>query len=411
MTFAELTIAAVNALLTAIAIILLIPALMLFVECVAALLPSRISRKHSSAKPVPSIAVLIPAHNEEYGIGSTVSHLIPELAEGDRLVVVADNCTDNTASIARAAGATVIERQDLSHRGKGYALDYGIRWLANDPPDIVLIVDADCFVASGSVPELAKISQVQHRPVQAVYLFEVPRPLSAKGAVSTLAITVKNWVRLAGLNNLGMPCLLTGTGMAMPWNIIQKAPLASGNIVEDMNLGMDLAIAGFSPIFCPEARVTSVLPQKEQAAKSQRTRWEHGHLQTISSQVPRLLKAAMQQSRLDLFVLALDLLVPPLSLLVMLWLLALVVAGGAFWVGLSALPLILLSITGGLIAIAILAAWAKYCRHELPAQTLLSIPLYVVWKIPLYFAFLFKRQKSWVRTERDIDPQSTSPKL
>lgn len=197
----------------------------------------------------------------------------------------------------------------------------------------------------------------------------------------------------------------------MPWDIIQKAPLASGNIVEDMNLGMDLAIAGSSPLFCPEARVTSVLPQKEQAAKSQRTRWEHGHLQTITTQVPRLLKAAMQQGRLDLFVLALDLLVPPLSLLVMLWLLALVIAGGALWLGFSALPLIILGITGSLIAIAILAAWAKYCRHDLPAQTLLSIPLYIAWKIPLYFAFLFKRQKTWVRTERDIDPQSTPPKL
>lgn len=410
MTPAELTIAAANFALIVIAIALLIPGVVLFVECVAALVPNRVATAHPPGALRPRVAVLIPAHNEAVGIERTIRNLIPQLMSGDRLIVVADNCSDNTAQIAYQAGATAIERHDPDHRGKGYALDFGVRFMADDPPDVVVIVDADCFVSSGSVAELAQLSSERHRPVQALYLFETPKPLSAKGAVSTLAITVKNWVRLAGLKNLGMPCLLTGTGMAMPWDMIQKAPLASGNIVEDMNLGMDLAIAGYSPVFCPAARVTSVLPQKEQAAKSQRTRWEHGHLQTIATQVPRLLKAAIQQLRLDLFVLALDLLIPPLSLLVMLWLLGLIVAIVAVGLGLSAIPLMMLSLTGGLIAIAILAAWAKYCRQDLPAQTLLSIPLYILWKIPLYFSFLVKRQKSWVRTERDIDPHSTHSK-
>lgn len=401
MTPAELSLIAANTVLIAIAVLLLLPISVLFVECVAALFPHR-SRSKLAGISRPRINVLIPAHNEETGIGSTIAPLIEQLAPSDRLIIVADNCDDNTASIARELGATVIERHDLERRGKGYALDFGVRFMADDPPDVVVLVDADCRVMPGSIEHLAQLAAAKNRPVQAVYLFEqAPNP-SPKSAVSTLAIIVKNWVRLTGLKNLGMPCLLTGTGMAMPWDVIRKAPLASGNIVEDMNLGMDLAIAGYSPIFCPEAQVTSVLPQKEQAAKSQRTRWEHGHLQTIKTQVPRLLKTALQTWRLDLLVLALDLLVPPLSLLVMAWLGATLLSLVGVWLGASPIPVMLLAVAGGLLIGAILFAWAKYARSYLPATALIAIPVYILWKIPVYFAFLLKPQKTWVRTERDV---------
>lgn len=398
MVHAESLLTVLNIFLVAIATILLVPGLILFIECIAALFPTR-PRSSSAKSTSPRLNVLIPAHNEEAGIGLTINAVSPQLKPDDQIIVVADNCEDETASIARRAGAVVVERHNLNQRGKGFALDFGIQFMQDEPPDVVIIVDADCLVAPGSLNRLAQLAFSQRRPVQSVYLIESPPNPSPKAAISTLAIIVKNWVRLVGLHNLGMPCLLTGTGMAMPWQVIQHAPLASGNIVEDMNLGMDLAIAGYSPLFCPDAYVTSILPQKEQAAKQQRTRWEHGHLQTILTQVPQLLREAILQRRIDLFVLGLDLLVPPLSLLVMVWLLGMILAVSSL--GLGAAPVILLAVTGGLITIAILSAWAKYCRKQLPIQMLLSIPLYVLWKIPLYLAFIFKRQKAWVRTERD----------
>jgi cellulose synthase/poly-beta-1,6-N-acetylglucosamine synthase-like glycosyltransferase len=83
------------------------------------------------------LAVLVPAHNEEAGLCSTLESIKLELMPGDRLLVVADNCTDNTASLARSAGAEVIERCHLNNVGKGFALDYGLRHLDNSPPDIV----------------------------------------------------------------------------------------------------------------------------------------------------------------------------------------------------------------------------------------------------------------------------------
>jgi cellulose synthase/poly-beta-1,6-N-acetylglucosamine synthase-like glycosyltransferase len=72
-----------------------------------------------------------------------------------------------------------------------------------------------------------------------------------KDSISALAFLVKNLVRPSGLKQLGFPSLLTGTGMAFPWSIIRSVSLASGNIVEDMHMSLDLAIAGHPTLFCP----------------------------------------------------------------------------------------------------------------------------------------------------------------
>jgi len=383
-----------------IAAIVFVPGLVLAIECVAALFPRR-DRLGDAPLQQPRLDVLVPAHNEEGGITTTVEAIRSELAAGDRLIVVADNCVDQTAALASKAGATVLERYDTERRGKGYALDYGIQYIAASPPDVVVIMDADCIAERDSLRKIATLAALKQRPVQAVYLMAQPPNPSPKDSISMLAFTFKNLVRPVGLDRLSLPCLLTGTGMAFPWPLIKDAPLASGNIVEDMQLGLDLAIAGAAPLLGNSARVTSVLPQKREAAKSQRTRWEHGHLHTLKTQVPRLLLAGLRQGRLDLLSLAFDLCVPPLSLLVMMWLLLLIVSAIAAWAGASPLPLILLGIEGGLIVGSIILGWAKFCRRELPAKTLLMVPLYILWKIPLYCSFLFKPQKAWVRTERD----------
>lgn len=411
MGVSELLLQTAEAGLLVVAGLLLIPSLTLFIECFAALLPyPQTSRNKGLADPNRAslnVAILVPAHNEATGISATLNSVLPQLFPQDQLVVIADNCTDNTADIARNAGATVIERHDTVRRGKGYALDFGLQYLAQQPPDIVVIMDADCIAEPGAIAQITQQAGKKNRPVQAIYLLEQPAKASPKHAVSGLAFTVKNLVRPLGLANLGLPCLLTGTGMAFPWATLQQISLASGNIVEDMNLGLDLAVVGYAPTFCPQATVIGVLPQQTKAAESQRTRWEHGHLQTLLTQVPRLLKAAWQQRRFNLFAIALDLLIPPLSLLVMIWGFVMGLALLASWLGTSLTPVVLLGVEGGLILAAILGAWAKFCRHLLPFTTLLAIPLYVFWKIPLYLAFLIKPQTKWVRTARD--PHSPSP--
>lgn len=414
----------VEIVLFAIALGLLIPVSVLFVECSAALFPNR-RLVWNAIVPRPRVDVLVPAHNEATGIGATLKTLLPQLTAQDRLVVIADNCDDDTAAIARTFGTTVLERQDRDRRGKGYALDYGLRFIAANPPEVVVVVDADCVVHPGTIERITRLAAALTRPVQATYLMEQPNNPDPKDAVSALAFMVKNLVRPRGLDRLKLPCLLTGTGMAFPLSVIREVSLASSNIVEDMQLSLDLAIAGHAPVFCSDAKVTGLLPQQKHAAKSQRTRWEHGHLQTLLTQVPHLLIESVRQKRFDLFAIALDLCVPPLSLLVITWAVAmggaLVAWGGtrsSLWglgarggsvlvgiggeMGASLIPTILLAIEGLLICISIVGAWARFGRANLPVLTLLTVPLYILWKIPLYLAFLVRPQTKWIRTERDV---------
>ncbi|MEO1590948.1 MAG: glycosyltransferase, partial [Cyanobacteria bacterium J06632_22] len=222
---------------------------------------------------------------------------------------------------------------------------------------------------------------------------------SSRQLVSFLAIRVKNWVRPLGLQRLGQPCLLTGTGMAFPWAALQSVPLASGNLVEDMQLGLDLTLAGYPPLLCPEARVLGQQPHSAQAETTQRTRWEHGHLRTLGL-VPHLLWSGLRRRRLGLIALALDLSVPPLALLAMLWtatagLTMLFALISGLWG-----PALISITAGGLFTMAVLIAWGGFAR-DISLMQLLAVPLYLLWKVPLYFKFVTSPQVSWIRTERE----------
>lgn len=394
-----------NALLLILALLLFIPCGMLLLECLSAVIGSSTGLGPRSGIPADdtfSVAVIMPAHNEAEVIVETLAALTPQLLPQDRLIVVADNCTDQTAQLARNAGATVIERADEARRGKGYALDCGLRFIAAAPPAAVVMVDADCEFRKGSMRTLASEAIASQRPIQGAYLIDRPAQPSLKESVSAFAFKVKNLVRPLGLANIGMPCLLTGTGMAFPWSVMTTIDLASNSIVEDMKLGFDLAIAGTPPMMCSSVTVVGPLPPSDDDAKTQRTRWEHGHLQLISHYGPRLFWQALVQGRLDLWAIALDLLIPPLSLLVTLWLgitLFVTLVGGLIgaW-----LPVLICYAAGGALATAIMSAWARFAQADLELKTLLSVPAYVLWKIPVYLKFITEPQVEWVRTRRQV---------
>jgi cellulose synthase/poly-beta-1,6-N-acetylglucosamine synthase-like glycosyltransferase len=388
-------------LLTAATTISSILSLTFLLECLAALTTEQVPEQQPSEPVEQRIAVLVPAHNEAIGIKPTLDALLSQLGNCDRLIVIADNCTDTTAAVAREAGATVIERQDNARRGKGYALDFGLNYLEADPPDVVVLVDADCLVEPGTIQQIVTRAIATGNPVQSAYIMENPNQDTLKGAIATFAIRVKNVVRQKGLNRLGAPCLLTGSGMAFPWPVIRSVDLASGYIVEDMKLGLDLALAGYPPQFCASATTTGYFPQQEQATQKQRTRWEHGHLQTILAYTPKLLLAALRQKRWDLFVQMLDLSVPPLALFVMLWTGLFSLALLAAIAGLSWLPALVATTAGMFLLSAILLTWYCFGRDILTMRDFLAIPLYILWKIPLYFKFLVNPEKSWVRTQRE----------
>lgn len=390
-----------QALFTALCLALAVPVLVFTVQVAASLSRSRPRRDSAVARP--RIAVLVPAHDESVGIATCLRSIVAQWRDGDRLLVVADNCSDDTADRARACGAEVIERQDAARRGKGYALDFGIRHLAAAPPDVVVVVDADCLLHGDALHRLACRCAESGRPAQALYLMLAPPGAGLKIRIAAFAWAVKNHARALGYHRLGLPCQLMGTGMAFPWQVIRAADLASGHIVEDLKLGLELAEQGRAPCFCPDALVTSVFPSSSEGVQSQRTRWEHGHLGMLLHYVPRSLLQSLATQNLGLLALILDLWVPPLALLTLavlascgfglaLWGLA---GTGSSW--LLALPLLTL----GLLTTTVLLAWVRYGRGILSLVSLAYAPLYALGKIPLYLGFLVRRQVEWVRSRRD----------
>ena len=387
--------------LTAFAVLLLVPTLVFFVEVAAGCLLARREIETTPAQRDRRVAVLIPAHNEGAGIKATIDDVKRQLGPGDRLLIVADNCTDETASVAAAAGAEVSVREDQARIGKGYALDWGIKYLAAEPPDIVIVIDADCRVSESTIENLSQACSTSGHPVQALYLMAAAPGSSVNQQVAQFAWRVKNLVRPLGLRKLNLPCQLMGTGMAFPWKLIQSANLSSGFIVEDMKLGLELAAQGQAPHFCPSAVVTSTFPTSDKGSRAQRQRWEQGHLSLILSAVPDLVSAGIKSHDVKLLAMALDLSIPPLSLLVSV--LTAMVTGTAIAaiLGLSTTPFFLITACLILAATAVLLAWIKHGRDVLPLSDLIFIVPYLAKKLSLYATLAAGRRVSlWVRAER-----------
>ena len=361
-----------DAVLCAVAALLAVPISVFSIEVAAALSRRRIRFAASGTRP--SVAILIPAHNEEAGIGATLRSIAPQLAASDRLIVVADNCTDATASVAQSEGAQVVSRTNLEKRGKGFALDFGLQHLRFNPPDMVIMVDADCRVTAGAIDELAKTCAAHRRPVQAQYLMQNEQHARLKMRVAEFAWIVKNLVRPMGLVKLGLPCQLMGSGMAFPWSIVSTMNLADADIVEDMKMGLRSARAGAAPIFCPQALVLSSFPTQEEGIRNQRTRWEHGHLGTILRESPSMLLQVAASC----------------------------LAAAVFYAltGYRA-PLLIIGSAAVIFGLAVLTAWSTHGRRIVSFPDLLSACMYPLWKIPMYLQFVFSRQSEWVRSKRD----------
>jgi hypothetical protein len=385
--------------LTLAALLVLVPSAVLCLECLAALWGAPHTRLNGAR--APRVTILMPAHNEALGIAGTLQALLPELRTNTDVIVIADNCTDATAEIARRAGVTVLARTDPEHLGKSYALAYGKEFLAANPPEVVVFFDADCRAEPGALDHIARMAYVHARPVQAISLLNPPAQARPTQLLSAFAFRVKNLVRPVGLARLQLPCGLTGSGMAFPWEMIHAVPLASGKLVEDIWLTVELATRKQFVLLDADTQIVGQLPTSDAGARAQRTRWEHGHLETILHGAPRLLHAAWEQKQLTPLWLMLDLCVPPLSLLVAAWGSVFALSVGAYLLQVASAPLLVSVVSGVLWLSGIGAAWIKYGRGELPLATLAAVPIYVLGKLPIYFAFLTRRQRVWERSERE----------
>ncbi|MEG4004254.1 MULTISPECIES: glycosyltransferase family 2 protein [unclassified Microcoleus] len=380
-------------------LIVLAASVPLLTFCLEVVLGLSKPRTSSDLAAQGTTCIIMPAHDEAVGIGEALDKLIAALPEAARILVVADNCSDNTAELARACGVNVVERDDPARRGKGFALACGRDWLKKLPPDCVIVLDADCYSDRDSLVALTGAALRHQLPVQASYSFEPDLNAAPKVQISNFAFWVKNVVRQKGSHRMGGAAVLTGTGMAFPWELFEKLDLATGNITEDLALAVDLALCGRASLFLEDARVLSKAASVD-ATLAQRSRWEHGFLSMAQRySMPLLLKGLLLVDK-RIFLLGLHLLVPPLVLLLTIAAaLVMLLVCFALWSNL-AMPTAILS--GMMIAtmLCVLAAWFGGGRTHLSAGALMMVPLYVIWKIPVYVRFLSGKRSGWVRTDR-----------
>lgn len=353
----------------------------------------------SPAIGATSVVILIPAHNEGMGLASSLAALKLVIPSDARVLIIADNCSDATADIGRNAGFEVIERHNLAARGKGYALAFARDHLLSSPPECVIVLDADCIPDPGTI-EILRAETARHGvPVQATNLLNADLSASPMVQISNFAFLVKNLIRQRGATRIGHVAILGGTGMALPWDLFAQAPLASSDLVEDLSLGIYALRAGKPPRFVEAARVESAAADSANAL-TQRTRWEHGFLQTAAKRaIPLIAEGVLRRDASSLWM-GCHLSVPPLAMLCGLSAIGAALLGISGIVTRNYLPAMLVVAALSSALIMVFIVWVRDGRRYLSAQSLLTMPLYVLWKLPIYLKLFGKREQEWKRTKR-----------
>lgn len=358
------------------------------------------ARGSSQAPVATTAAIIVPAHNEEASIAATVAALRAEANGIADLLVVADNCTDRTAEIARASGARTIVRDDPGARGKGHALAFGRSELAKDPPAVVLVIDADCRIDRASIAALVAAAASEGRPAQAVYLLRPDLTAAPFVQMSNFAFMLRNLVRQRGMFRLAKRVHLTGTGMAFPWILFADADLGGGSIVEDLDLGLTMAARGHAPVLVEDATVWSPAASA-QGTMQQRERWEGGFMKHGLPNGVRGLARSLAKLDGRGLIASIALCIPPLALLGMLDVTALLVAGLAAFAGGSIVPLLGILTASAIAGLAGMLAWVREGRRYASLGVLVRLPIYALRKIPMYSRILIRgAPRNWLRTDR-----------
>lgn len=364
--------------------------------------------------------ILIPAHNEE--------HLLPQLLANLHQLdypqsqyaihVVADNCTDQTAEIARQGGAIVHERVNNQQLGKGFALQWALQRLqqADEPHDAILILDADSIVSSNFLRVMDGRLAHGERVIQAYYAVRNPDQSWAVG-LRYAALTVLHYLRPLGRMALGGSAGLKGNGMVFVADILKQHEW-SASVTEDIEFHMTLIFAGERVMFAPEAVVEAEMPRTLKGSQTQNARWEQGRLEVARRYVPTLLRdagSAIKQKKYGRFYLLFDAMmehiIPPFALLTGLTGVTLFAALILFFITPSDSfvnnKLGLINVLLGLFIVLGQIVYIFYGLHLVHAprkvyESLLYVPLFIVWKIKVYVGVMLGRgAQGWVRTARN----------
>ena len=380
--------------------------LMMLVTSLAALCSRR--RSARPASPRTRFLVVIPAHDEEDGIAETVRSCRSVEYPGQlfQVLVVADNCTDRTAAIARREGATVLERRDPLKKSKGYAIEYVIDRLRESGTlesfDAFVIVDADSTVSRGLLRGFAAEVEAGRDWAQCRYAVANP-DVSWRTRLMAYAFSLFNGVTLQGQSVLGLGAGLRGNGMCISMRGLQRVPWKSFGLVEDLEYSWSVRVAGGKVAFLPDEVVNGqMVGHGGKAAVSQRQRWEAGRQEVRRRFFLPLLRSRFLNPVRKITSL-LELIMPPMVPLLA-YCLGLLIAnatvllvaspGGAMAWALAGSSLLMV------VAVTVHAV-SPFLLFGLPWSYLLILPylpFYALWKC---MVLLQGRPKQWVRTPRE----------
>jgi cellulose synthase/poly-beta-1,6-N-acetylglucosamine synthase-like glycosyltransferase len=383
--------------------------LFLFAVAMASMSGRRAGPRAPEAEPRSRFLVLIPAHDEESGIATTVASCrsadYPDALFN--VVVIADNCTDRTAAIAADAGARVVERNDSLKKSKGYAIEYLIGRLAEsgefESLDALVVIDADTTIDASLLRWFDAHLRAGGDWIQGYYTVANP-DASWRTRLMTYAFGLFNGVMPLGQTALGTSAGLRGNGMCFSTRGLRRRPWASYGLVEDLEFSWMLRVAGEKVAFEPASRVYgAMVGSGGTAAANQRRRWEFGRSEVRRTYAGPLLRSDRIGWWAKLLSLC-ELTIPPMGLLLSLYLVLSALDLLAFIAtpaGGMAVRWVLLACAALMSASVALYALSPFLAMGLPwrfARTLALVPAYVAWKA---LVRLQGRPKGWVRTERE----------
>ncbi len=360
----------------------------------ASFLPTRLEKNSQQSR---RIVVLIPAHNESLLIADTVADVLKQRYPRDRfgLVVIADNCSDDTAEKAGAGGARVLRRS--SNPGKGQALHDALSLLLGEDWDAFLVMDADSHLHPDTLMRMDRMLEKGAKAVQVRYGVLNPGD-ATRTRIMELTLASFFALRPRGRAAMGMSSGIFGNGFCLSREVVAKVPYLAHSIVEDIEYHLHLLNAGYKVAFADQVWVKAQMPIGGRGAEVQRVRWERGRLKIIRQYAPDLLRRTLKG---DFFAFdgLLDVIMPPGSLIA-LSILPPLVLGNPLQKGLS-LALILILVLHYLIS-----AWRYGSVLSLP-RLALYVPWYVIWKTYIVLASLItERELGWIRTDRHQSPGS-----
>ncbi len=253
--------------------------------------------------PQKTFAVVVAAHNEEQVIGQLVEnlHVLNYPNELYDIFVVADNCNDKTAQIARNAGANVHERFNLEERGKGFAMEWMFAKLfrLERKYDGVVIFDADNLVHPEFLLEMNNRLCKGERVIQGYLDAKNPNDTWIAGTFA-ISFWVVNHIWHLAKYNIGLSSVLGGTGMCIASEVLEEHGWGATCLTEDMEFTMKALLKGIPTTWAHDAIVYDEKPLTFKQAWNQRKRWAQGHFDVAGRYIPQLLVEGIKQQNVRL---------------------------------------------------------------------------------------------------------------